>query len=145
MISLVGRSAVLVPALALALVAASPAGATPDTLRRAAGNIAMAPLDLALSPFTATRSVVVNIQEIEDTTGVRIAYFLPGIIWNTGLYMGAATMRGITGLIEFLPGLLLLPFEADLDPLFAPSERNDALVEIETPVMDIKFGVHYVE
>jgi hypothetical protein len=38
-----------------------------------------------------------------------------------------------------------LPFEADLDPLFSPVEKSDALVDEETPVLNVKFGVNYVD
>lgn len=145
MITFVRRVGLLVPVLALALLVASPAGATPETLKRSIGNLTMAPLDLALSPYTGPRSVVVNIQDIEDTTGVRIAYFLPGIVWNTGLYMGTAMLREVAGVLEFLPGLGLFFFDADLDPLFPPPERLDALVDVETPVIYLKFGVYYAE
>jgi hypothetical protein len=51
----------------------------------------------------------------------------------------------MTGVIEFLPGLGLLPFEADLDPLFSPAEKADALVDKETPILDVKFGIDYVD
>jgi hypothetical protein len=105
----------------------------------------MAPLDFALSPYTGPRAAVVNIQDIDDTTAVRVAYFLPGIVWNTGLYMGAAMLRQVVGVLEFLPGLGLFFFDADLDPLFPPPERQDALVDVETPVIYIKFGVHYAD
>jgi hypothetical protein len=141
----VRRFGVLVPVLALLLLVASPAGATPETLKRSIGNLLMAPLDLALSPYTGPRSVVVNMREIDDTMGVRIGYFLPGIVWNTGLYMGTAALRGVVGMLEFLPGLGLFFFDADLDPLFPPPERQDALVDIETPVIYLKFGVHYAD
>lgn len=145
MITFVRRFGVLVPVLALALLVASPAGADTETLKRSLSNVAMSPLDLILSPYNGPRSVVVNIREIEDTTGVRVFYFLPGLFWNTGLYMGAAMLRGVAGVLEFLPGLGLFFFDAELDPLFPPPERNEALVDIETPVMYVKFGVHYAE
>jgi hypothetical protein len=144
-ITFVRRVGLLVPVLALALLVASPAGATPETFKRSIGNLTMAPLDLVLSPYTGPRAVVVNIQDIEDTRGVRIGYFLPGLVWNTGLYMGTAMLRGVVGLLEFLPGIGLFFFDADLDPLFPPPERLDALVDVETPVIYLKFGVYYAE
>jgi hypothetical protein len=135
----------VLPVLALVLLVASPAGADTETLKRSLSNIAMAPLDLALSPYNGPRSVVVNIQDIEDTTGVRVFYFLPGLFWNTGLYMGAAMLRGVAGVLEFLPGLGLFFLDAELDPLFPAADNQEALVDIETPVMYVKFGVHWAD
>ena len=48
------------------------------------------------------------------------------------------------GRLELVPGLGLLFFDADLDPLYGPIERNEALVDLETPPLKIKFGVNYV-
>lgn len=131
--------------LILALLVASPAGATPDTLRRSVGNILMAPLDFVLAPYVATKAVVNNVRDIDDTTGVRVAWFLPALVWNTGMQLGGAMLRELAGLIEFVPGLGLVPFEADMDPLYAPAERSEALVDIETTPLWIKFGVNYVD
>jgi hypothetical protein len=142
-ITFVRRFGVVVPVLAL--LVASPAGADTETLKRSFSNLAMAPLDLILSPYTGPRSVVLNIQDIEDTTGVRAFYFLPGLFWNTGLYIGAAVLRGVAGALEFLPGLGLFFFDAELDPLFPAAENQEALVDIETPVMYIKFGTHWAD
>jgi hypothetical protein len=144
-ITFVRRFGALVPLLALVLLVASPAGATPETLKRSIGNMTMGPLDFIVSPYTGPRAVVVNIQDIEDTRGVRIGYFLPGLVWNTGLYMGTAMLRIVVGALELLPGLGLFFFDADLDPLFPPPERQDGLVDIETPVIYLKFGVYYAE
>ena len=33
--------------------------------------------------------------------------------------------------------------EADLDPIFAPVERGEALVDVETVAVNIKFGMNY--
>lgn len=132
-------------ALAVALVAAAPAGASPETLKRSVSNILFGPLDVVFAPVVGSRTVYHNIQDIDDSMGVRIAYVVPGVAWNTTLEAGSGIIRCFTGLIEFLPGLGLLFFDADLDPLFSPVERSDALVDEETPVLPIKFGVVYVE
>jgi hypothetical protein len=125
------------------LLAAPPASATPDTLKRSMGNILFAPFDLVLSPVVAGRIVYTNMRDIDDSQWVRIVYPLPGYVWTTGLQIGASVLREITGLIELLPGLGLVFFEADLDPLYAPVERGEALVDVETPVLNIKFGMNY--
>ena len=135
------------PALLLALVSslafAAPASASPETLKRSLGNILMAPFDLGASPVVAGRTVWTNLNEIEDTTGVRVAYAVPGYAWTTGVQAGASVIRAVAGALELLPGIFLLPFETDMDPLFDPALDNEALVNFETPVIDLKFGVDY--
>jgi hypothetical protein len=123
--------------------AASPAAASPETLRRSIGNILFAPLDIALSPIVAAHSIYRNLNDIDDSLGVRLVYTIPGFAWNTGLQIGAGAIRELTGLLELVPGLILLPFEADMDALFAPGEKANALVDVETPPLNIKFGIDY--
>lgn len=138
-----GRAALL--ALLLATAAASPAQASPETLKRSVGNILFGPLDVVFAPVVGSQTVYHNIQDIDDSMWVRVAYVVPGVVWNTTLEAGSGIIRCMTGLIEFLPGLGLLPFKADLDPLFSPVEKSDALVDEETPVLNVKFGVNYVD
>ncbi len=138
------RTALLLAALAGLSSLAGPAHASPQTLRRSLGNIACAPFDLVLSPVVAARSIYKNLRSVEDSTGVRVFYAVPGLAWNTGVQGMAAVVREITGLIEFVPGLGLFFFEADLAPLFAPVERGDALLDVETPPLHIKLGVDYL-
>ena len=137
------RLAAFALAGALALAAAAPAGASPETLKRSVGNLLMFPLDVATSPGVAGVTVIRNLQDIDDSTAVRVFYPIPGFIWVTAVQTGAGVLRGVTGALELLPGLGLLFFEADLDPLFDPAVDNEALVNFETPVIDIKFGVDY--
>jgi hypothetical protein len=141
--SSIRRFCVCGAAVALLIAAASPAAASPETLKRAVGNILFAPFDIALSPIVAGYSIYNNMRDIDDSVGVRLAYPIPGYAWNLGLTIGAGAIREITGLIELLPGIFLLPFEADLDPLFAPPEKANALVDIETPPINVKFGIDY--
>jgi hypothetical protein len=122
---------------------ASPAAASPETLKRSIGNILFAPVDVAFTPVTAGRSIYNNMLDIDDSLGVQIFYVVPGYVWNMGVTIGSGTIRLVTGLLEFVPGLLLLPFEADMDPLFAPGEKANALVDIETAPLNIKFGIDY--
>ncbi len=140
----VARARILAPlALVAGLALAPPALASPETLKRSVGNLAMAPLDFFASPVVAGTTVWRNLNEIDDTTGVRVFYAVPGLFWTTAVQAGASVLRGVAGGLELLPGLFLLPFETDMDPLFDPSEDNEALVNLETPVMNIKFGVDY--
>ncbi len=134
----------LLAAAVLSLGTPGSAHASYRTLGRALGNIIQAPLDLALSPIVAGLALNRNIRDINDTRGVRIAYFVPGYFWMTGVQIGASVLRGITGGLELIPGLILLPFpESDLDPLFDPVENSQGLVEWENGVIDVKFGITY--
>jgi hypothetical protein len=135
----------LAAALPLLFSFASPASASPETLKRSVSNILFGPLDFVLGPVTGTRAVYNNLQDIDDSTGVRIAFAVPGVAWNSAMQMGGGVLRTFTGLLEFLPGLILLPFEADMDPLFTMPERQDALIWEEYDFMEVKIGVNYVD
>ena len=137
-----GRAAIFA-GLGAALLAAAPAQASPETLKRSLGNILCAPLDVALSPVVGAKTVYDNIRFIDDSLGVRIAYPIPGVIWNTGIVIGIGVIREMTGLVELIPGLLLFFSKDDLDPLLDPAESADALVEIENDFLPIRFGVLY--
>jgi len=130
-------------AVLLALAVCGPASASPETLKRSMGNILFAPIDLALSPVVAAHSIYRNLHDVDDSLGVKIAYPLPGFAWNTGLQIGSSAIRGIAGLLELLPGLALLPFEADMAPLFSPADKGNALVDIPTPPLNVRFGIDY--
>jgi hypothetical protein len=107
------------------------------------GNILFAPLDIVLAPAVAGKTIYQNMRDIDDSQWVRIVYPVPGFVWVTGVTIGGGILREVTGLIELLPGLGLLFMEADLDPLMAPVERGEALVDVETEVLNIKFGLNY--
>jgi hypothetical protein len=139
------RWATLLLALPLALGVAGPSEASPETIRRAASNLLFGPFDFFLGPIVGARSAYYNIQDIDDSTGVRVAYLLPGVVWNAAMCMGGAVFRTLSGAIELVPGLLLIPFEADMDPLFAPAEKSDALIWEETDFITVKLGINYVE
>ncbi len=134
--SMLAASLMLVP---------GPAVASPETLKRSVSNMVQSPLDLLLSPMTAMIGIATKMRDQEDSTAVRLTFVVPGYIWYTGVNVGASVIRGVTGLIEVLPGLLLLPFaESDLDPLFDPVDNAGALVEIDTPCcVYVKFGIDY--
>jgi hypothetical protein len=139
------RVALAALAVSLGLASALPAGASPETLKRSMSNILFGPFDVACAPIVGPRTVYKNIQDIEDSMWVRVVYVVPGVAWNTTLLAGSGIIRTMTGLIEFLPGLGLLFFKADLDVLFSPAEKSDALVEKDTRVLNIKFCIDYVE
>jgi hypothetical protein len=122
---------------------AAPADASPKTLKRSIENLTQFPLDIVASPVVASYSVYRNMKDIGDSTAVRIFYPVPGVAWNTMVQIGAGVLRGVTGALELLPGIVLLPFEADLDPLFDPAIDNEALVNWENGIYDVKFAVDY--
>jgi len=135
----------LAAALLLLFSFASPASASPETLKRSVTNILFGPLDFVLGPVTGTQLVYNNLQDIDDSPGVRILFAVPGVAWNSAMQMGGGVLRTFTGLLEFVPGLILLPFEADMDPLFTMPERQDALIDEEYDFIAIKIGVYYID
>jgi hypothetical protein len=129
---------------AMCLAAPVPAQASSETLRRSVSNLTQGPLDLLLSPMVAIVGVVTRMRAQDDPVAVRVVFGVPGAVWNTGVNIGASTIRLVTGGIELVPGIFLLPFEADLDTLFSPVDNGGALFEMETPCcIDLKFGIDY--
>jgi len=121
-----------------------PAGATTETLRRSVSNLTQAPLDLILSPVVSISGVVTRMREQDDPVAVRVVFGAPGIVWNLGTNIGASAIRFATGAIELVPGVLLVPFDTDLDTLFSPVDNGGALFEMDTPCcIDVKFGIDY--
>lgn len=135
--------AIVVVAFSILALAPGLALASGETLKRSVSNITMAPIDVAMSPVMAGITLVRNLQDEDDSIGVKIAYPVPGFAWLTMVQIGAGTIRGIAGIFELLPGIGLLPFEADLDPLFDPADENDALVDYDLYVYQLKFGIDY--
>jgi hypothetical protein len=143
------KSLLLRPLAGLAIVglvcSLSPgqADATSATIKRSIENITLFPFDVVMSPVVAGQTLYTNLNDIEDSTAVRIAYPVPGFIWLTAVQIGAGVLRGVTGVFEFLPGLILIPLEADLDPLFDPADENEALIDYELPFYHLRFGINY--
>ena len=139
----------LVPACLVAVLALSgsptPAEATPQTILRGLGNVALAPLDAALAPVSTFIGIRQNLQDIDDSRGVRLFYPVPAFFYAVGLQLGCASIRSISGAMEVAVGVLVLPFDTDLDPLFDPVDDADALVEIDIDYMDypLRFGINY--
>jgi hypothetical protein len=137
-----GKTALAAVAL-LAVLLPAGAQASPETLSRSVSNMIFAPLDLLTAPVTAGMMVYNGLIDIDDTTGVRVAYTIPGYLWATGTNMGASLLRLTTGLIEFVPGVLLYPFETDMEPIMDPIEDGEGLVDEELPFMNVKFGINF--
>ncbi len=125
-------------ALCLVALAPAPAEASPETLRRSFSNIMNGPFDMALAPVVGGLTLAKNLQDIDDTPGVRVAYAVPGWFWLTGLNLAGGAIRVITGTLELLPGIGLFAFEPDMDPLFDPVENAPALVEWDNPLADVE-------
>lgn len=134
----VRRSAVLALGVLLLGLVPGPAGATPDTLRRGLGNIMMGPFDMALSPIQGIYTVARNLEEIDDSPGVRLAFAIPGWGWLTMVNFGGGMIRTLTGALECIPGVILFAFEPDVDPLFDPVEDAGALFEWDNPLIDVE-------
>ena len=139
------RLALALAAVLLTTSVATPAAATPQTFLRGVGNIVLAPLDAALSPVSSFIGIRQNLQNIDDSRGVRLFYPIPAYFYAVGLQLGCAWIRATTGFMEAGVGVFLIPFETDIDPLFSPVDDADALVEIDIDYMDypLRFGVNY--
>jgi hypothetical protein len=141
------RSSLLAAALATALVGVAPgsAHATTATIKRSVQNLAFFPIDFVLSPYVATRAVYRNWRSSDDTPAVKIVYPIPGVAWAISVNMGASVIRGIAGALEFLPGLVLIPFKSDMAPLYDLAENNAAVYDSgEDHAFRVKIGVDYV-
>jgi hypothetical protein len=140
------RHFAIVAGLVASLVAAAPGDcqAGTKTLRRSAQNILFFPLDLVLSPYVATKAVYTNWKASDDTTAVKIAYPIFGVVWAMSVNAGASAIRGLAGLLELVPGIVLVPFKADMSPIYDLPENNQALVDTGSDAFKVKFGVDYV-
>jgi hypothetical protein len=132
-------------ALAVTLLAAGPAAATTDVLKRSLENMPQGIFDVALSPITAGTGIYNNMTTIQDTTGVRVAYVVPGYFWNVMSNFGGGLIRSLTGVMELPVGLVLLFTDAELEPLFDPAEDNEALLTLDQieDIYRVKVGVDY--
>lgn len=136
----IGRigAAVFAAVLVVATLHATPAAATPDTLRRGLGNVMMGPFDMLLAPVQGINTVSRNLEDIDDSEGVRIGYAVPGWAWLTLLDFGCGMIRILSGALETGAGVVLFASESDLDPLFDPVEDARALFEWDNPLIEIE-------
>jgi hypothetical protein len=128
----------LAGALLLVALVPAPAAASPDTLRRGLGNVIMGPFDMLLSPVQGLYTVTRNLEDIDDSTGVRIGYAAPGWAWLTFLDFGSGMIRILTGALEIVPGVVLFASESDLETLFDPVEDGRALFAWDNPLIEIE-------
>lgn len=138
------RRGIAVGLLFALLLAPSPALAGAETLKRGLENILQAPVDIVLAPITAGMVVVRNLRTVDDSTGVKVAYAVPGYFWLLGLTWGASMLRCFAGFLEFIPGLFLVFTDAEMDPMFAPTERGEGVIwDYPNAVFSFKLGVDY--
>lgn len=139
-----GCQAVLL-ASGLALLLAGSAGATTTVIKRSFENMPQGVVDAALSPYTAGAAIYKNMTTIDDTMPVRVAYVVPGYLWNVMANFGGGVIRSITGLMELPAGLVLLFSDADMEPLFDPAEDNEGLLTYDEyeDIYRVKMGINY--
>jgi len=132
-------------AAGLTLALTAPAGATTDVIKRSLENMPQGVVDSLLSPYTAGQSVYNNMTTIEDTTPVRVAYAVPGYVWNVMSDFGGGLIRSLTGVIELPVGLVLLFSDAEMEPLFDPVEDSEAVFTYDEyeNIYRVKVGVDY--
>lgn len=120
------------------------AAASPETLVRSVSNMTQGPIDSLLAPITAAIGIAQKLRDVDDHWTVRALFIAPGYVWYTGVVFGGGVIRVLTGGLELVPGVFLLPFEADLNQLYVPVERAPAMVELDTPCCyNLKFGLDY--
>ncbi len=134
------RSTALIAALAATLSLVGLPGAshaTDATLRMAFSNIINGPLDSVVSPYTGGHILVTNLRDIDDSRGVRVTYAVPGYVWLVGLGFSCGVIRTLTGGLQTIPGVLLFPFDNDMDEIFSPVESASAIVvDWENPIAE---------
>lgn len=136
--------AFLVAVLAAVAPGVSHAGA--KTLARSVQNLVFFPFDLALSPFVATKITYDSWRESDDTKAVKYGYALVAPVWNFGVEAGASVIRGVAGVLELLPGIVLLPFDREMNAIYDLPETQPAWVDVGTAEAPfrMRFGVDYL-
>jgi hypothetical protein len=128
----------------LVAVAPSASHAGVKTLTRATQNLLFFPFDIALTPFVATKITWDSWRSSDDTPAVKYGYALVAPFWNIGISAGASVIRGVAGFIEFLPGLALLPFDAEMNPIYDLPETQPAWVDVGNDHFKMRFGINYL-
>lgn len=134
--------AALVALLSTAAPDVSHAGV--KTLTRATQNLLFFPFDLALSPFVASKITWDSWRSSDDTPAVKYGYALFAPIWNISIEAGASVIRGVAGFLELLPGIALVPFDAEMNPLYDLPESQPAWVDQGGDAFKVRFGINYL-
>jgi hypothetical protein len=140
------RRFVSLAALVVLLVSAAPgtSHAGTKTLTRAVQNLLFFPFDIALSPFVASKITWDSWRSSDDTKAVKYGYALFAPIWSFSIEAGASVIRGVAGALELLPGIALLPFEAEMNPMYDLPETQPAWVDTGSDAFKVKFGINYL-
>ena len=140
------RHFVSLTVLVASLVAVAPgvSQAGPKTLARSVQNLIFFPFDLALSPFVATKATYDHWKSSDDTKAVKYGYALIAPIWSFGVEAGASVIRGVAGALELLPGLVLLPFDREMNPIYELPQTQPGWVDVGGDAFKMKFGIDYL-
>jgi len=126
----------LVPQPALAARSLQP-------IKRGVENIVQSPLDLALSPVTASIQSHKNLQSGKRGLGQKIGFFPIGFFWYTALGVASTSARIVGGLLDLPVGIATLATGWDPGPIFNAGEL-DALVKYPSEPFDVRFGLYHV-
>ena len=105
----------VVVALVLTVVA-SPAAASPDTIRRALGDTVSGVQDVVLAPFwSGPRAVYRNLDSVSDSGLAQGLYAVSGYLGLSLLHVSQGALRSVVGVLCIPVGLVMLPFEQDVE------------------------------
>ncbi len=96
--------------------AASPAAASPDTIRRALGDTVSGVQDVVLAPFwSGPRATYRNFDSVSDSGWLQGVYAVPGYLGLSLLHASQGALRSVVGVLCIPLGLVMLPFEQDVE------------------------------
>jgi hypothetical protein len=127
----------------LCTLGSAPAKADATQLCRSITTMLLAPTDALAAPYIAGRDEYVRMEENDDTTGVKIAYTVPGYVFLTGVQVYGAAIRLVAGALEFVPGLITLFREGSTMPYFYDQHYGEALYSAEWGPCPIRVGTSY--
>ena len=103
----------------------------------------LAPTDLILSPYIAGRDQYARMQDYDDTTGVIVAYTVPGYVFLTAIQVYSSAIRVVAGALEFVPGLLTFFREGSTTAYFYDQHNGEALINQDWGPCPIRIGMSY--
>ncbi len=136
-------SALLGVACLVCALAPASAKADPSQLCRAITTMLLAPTDLILSPYIAGRDQYTRMQDNDDTTGVIVAYTVPGYIFLTAIQVYSSAIRFVAGALEFVPGLLTFFREGSTTAYFYDQHNGKAMINQDWGPCPIRIGNSY--
>jgi len=144
-----GRMSGGIALLVVGCLSAAPATAQVATMRRAAENILMAPVDVVLTPVVVTNSVRSGIEQANMPVALAVPTAGASVIFTSMLQLVVTGARLTAGLIELPVGALIAPVDAvterDLSlPVLFSTEGTEAVLRHETPSFDFVAGLYYL-